>query len=88
MAGLPVGWHPDPDNAARRRYWDGHRWGPSVSVGEAERRRREVRHQGILVVGLMVVIAVAWLLYGRPWVSHKPHHVAPTPGVVSPVPRR
>lgn len=22
------GWYPDPSDASRRRYWDGHTWGP------------------------------------------------------------
>ena len=24
-----AGWYPDPSDASRRRYWDGHTWGPA-----------------------------------------------------------
>lgn len=72
MAGTSVGWHPDPANPARERYWDGGAWSRSVPAPEAARQRREVRQQAIFVITLMIIIALAWLLYMRPWQREHP----------------
>jgi hypothetical protein len=38
--GPPPAWHPDPEDAARWRWWDGHRW---TSFTEPPPRRRCIR---------------------------------------------
>ena len=77
MAGTSVGWHPDPDDPTRRRYWDGSEWGAPVPIEVAKQRARTVRLQGTAVVAVMAVIALIYILLGKPWIEGPHHHHHP-----------
>ena len=71
MGATSVGWHVDPVDASRQRYWDGRRWGPAVLERDAQHDKRAVRQQAAFVVLLMIIIAACYLLYDKPWQMHK-----------------
>lgn len=68
-----MGWHPDPADPSKQRYWDGRRWGPSLPERQAEHRKRVVRRQATFVILIMAIIAACWLLYDKPWQVHRAH---------------
>jgi hypothetical protein len=66
----PPGWYPDPSDGSRRRYWDGHAWGPAEPASQPPPLAPWNKRPGLVIIGvtgavlLVVLIVVAIVASG------------------------